>query len=125
MLSPFRLITSFRAKCSVSKNSAPRAPITIERNNSSFCILHSKYFHCKNLVFQYLFSLYGYSHTSDECFLILTNDHNIKAFSLYNTVGSDVEISQDLCVLVLNHPLCTAFIPVFDKFKPYLLHNSQ
>ena len=44
----------------------------------------------------------GYSHINEESVLILINEHNIRASSPYNMIGSDVEISQDLCVAVLH-----------------------
>ena len=71
----------------------------------------------------FLFSLIvpRYRHINDGSFLILhIDEHNIRASSLYNTFGSDVEIPPDLRVLVLNHPFCSRFMPVFGRLKTIL-----
>ena len=43
--------------------------------------------------------------------ILLIIKNNIWASCLDNKVGSDVEISQVICFLILNHPLCSVFIP--------------
>ena len=54
-----------------------------------------------------------YGYINDERLLILRiNEHNH-----YDTVGSDVKILQDICVLILHHSLSSVFVPVFDRLK--------
>ena len=71
----------------------------------------------------FLFSLIvpRYRHINDGSFLILhIDEHNIRASSLYNTVGSGVEIPLHFRVRALNRLICSRFMPVFGRFKTIL-----
>ena len=132
MLSPFLVITPIKAKYSVSKDSTPRAPVTI--GITQVFVFQFQYIFNAKLWYFDIFSAFlsltlkipRYSHINDERFLIfLINEHNIMVSSLYNMVGSDGKIPQILCVLVSHHPSTLCSYQFLADSKPYLLHSSQ